>query len=60
MPALLMRLCQHRRPADALAAHLMACVECGTCGYVCPSHIPLVQYIRSGKTQARALQTKQN
>lgn len=58
MPALLMRLCQHRRAEEAEAAHVMACVECGTCGYVCPSNIPLVQYIRSGKTQLRVLQMK--
>jgi electron transport complex protein RnfC len=32
---------------------LMACVECGCCSYVCPSHIPLVQYLRSGKARVR-------
>ena len=25
------------------------CVECGSCSYVCPAKIPLVQYIRQGK-----------
>ncbi len=60
MPALLMRLCQYRRVQEALDNHLMACVECGTCSYVCPSQIHLVQYMRSGKVQARALQTKKN
>jgi len=32
---------------------LMACVECGCCSYVCPAHIPLVQYLRSGKALLR-------
>lgn len=29
--------------------HLMDCFECGACSYVCPSHIPLVQYFRIAK-----------
>ncbi len=28
---------------------LLACIECGCCAYVCPSKIPLVQYIKTGK-----------
>lgn len=33
---------------------LMACVECGCCSFVCPSQIPLVQYLRAGKEMTRA------
>lgn len=29
--------------------HLFDCFECGSCSYVCPSHIPLVQYFRVAK-----------
>ncbi|MBN1765772.1 MAG: electron transport complex subunit RsxC [Sedimentisphaerales bacterium] len=32
---------------------MMACIECGCCTYICPAQIPLVQYIRSGKTMLR-------
>ena len=32
---------------------LSACIECGTCSYVCPSHIPLLDYIRQGKIDVR-------
>ena len=35
--------------------HLMDCFECGACSYVCPSHIPLVQYFRLAKKMARKL-----
>ena len=34
---------------------LEACVECGCCGYICPSRIPLVQYMRSGKAALRKI-----
>ena len=33
----------------AEAHHLEDCIECGACAYVCPSHIPLVQYYRFAK-----------
>jgi electron transport complex protein RnfC len=33
--------------------HLMDCFECGSCSYVCPSHIPLVQYFRLAKKMVR-------
>jgi electron transport complex protein RnfC len=35
--------------------HLMDCFECGACSYVCPSHIPLVQYYRLSKKMVRKL-----
>ena len=28
---------------------LKDCIECGICAYVCPSHIPLIQYFRQEK-----------
>ena len=31
--------------------HLFSCIECGCCSYVCPSHIPLVQYYRYAKNE---------
>jgi len=35
--------------------NLMDCFECGACSYVCPSHIPLVQYFRLAKKMLRKL-----
>jgi len=35
--------------------HLMDCFECGACSYVCPSHIPLVQYFRLAKKMVRKI-----
>ena len=32
----------------------MDCIGCGSCAYVCPAHIPLVQYYRYAKTESWA------
>lgn len=32
---------------------LSACIECGCCDFVCPSHIPLVDWFRFGKGELR-------
>ena len=39
---------------------LTACIECGCCDFVCPSHIPLVQWFLYGKGQLRqrAIETR--
>lgn len=37
--------------------HLNDCFECGSCSYVCPSGIPLVQYFRIAKAVNRERQT---
>ncbi len=39
---------------DELEAHqLMNCFECASCSFVCPSRIPLVQWMRMGKGMLR-------
>ncbi len=38
---------------QALEAGLMDCVECGSCSFMCPAHIPLVQGFRGGKKVIR-------
>jgi len=48
---LLARAGEHARMADE--HHLMDCFECGSCSYVCPSHIPLVQQFRAAKGAVR-------
>ena len=45
---------QSREFGKAQASSLFDCIECGTCSYVCPSHIPLVQYFQFAKSEIRA------
>ncbi len=48
-PARLYKLVAHGRSGDAVDHGLYDCTECGGCGYVCPSRIPLVDGLRDGK-----------
>lgn len=52
-PTRLFKAVDHFEYAEAVADGLMDCRECGSCGYVCPARIPLVQGIRVGKLMAR-------
>ena len=55
LPTTIAHAIKARDVEKALDNHLMACIECGCCTYVCPAQIPLVQYIRAGKTKARTM-----
>ncbi len=35
--------------------HVDDCMECGACSFICPSRIPLVHYIKSGKEALRKI-----
>jgi electron transport complex protein RnfC len=51
---LLARSSQYERMTGEF--HLMDCFECGSCSYVCPAHIPLVQRFRAAKAMVRKQQ----
>lgn len=48
-PTTLMKATQRRDWRKAQDYDVTSCIECGSCSYVCPSFIPLVQYIRLAK-----------
>ena len=33
--------------------HIMDCIECGTCSFICPARIPLLDYCKLGKMEIR-------
>ena len=45
-PYQMMNLSIAKRFEDITKLHVMSCLECGSCSYVCPSHRPLLDYIR--------------
>jgi electron transport complex protein RnfC len=37
------------------SGHVMDCIECGSCQFTCPAHLPLLDYIRLGKAKVGAM-----
>lgn len=63
-PYLISKLSKMGRFDDLEATHVTDCIECGSCSYTCPSMLPLLDYIRLGKTETlkriRARKTQNN
>lgn len=57
-PSRLGGLAKARLYEDMLDYHVMDCIECGSCSYVCPSNIPLVQRFRVAKGLLREKQAR--
>jgi electron transport complex protein RnfC len=55
-PTRLAQLSRAERVDELEEYHLTSCFECASCSFVCPSHIPLVQWIRVGKGLLRSKQ----
>jgi len=51
LPTTLVRLIKGEKWDSSKEYNINECIECGCCSYVCPSKIPLVQYIKLGKLQ---------
>lgn len=54
-PTFLASFAKRRDFGRCMEYSILSCDECGCCGYVCPSKIPLVQLIKYGKTEAMRL-----
>jgi electron transport complex protein RnfC len=52
-PTFIFKMVDHLDYDGASEIGMADCRECGSCGYVCPAHIPLVQGIKLGKKMAR-------
>jgi electron transport complex protein RnfC len=58
-PSLLGSLARAGLHEQMLNLHLMDCMECGSCSYVCPSNIPLVQRFRVAKALLREQEARE-
>jgi electron transport complex protein RnfC len=52
-PTRLAQLARSEHLDELESHHLMNCFECAACSFVCPSRIPLVQWMRIGKAMLR-------
>jgi len=57
-PSMYARLAKARMFEEMKKANVMECVECGSCTYACPSGIPIVQLIRTAKSNLRGKRGK--
>ncbi len=57
-PTTLFKSIDHGEYAEASEMGLMDCKECGSCGFVCPARIPLIQGMRLGKRMLRKKKVK--
>lgn len=48
-----------RRWDETMALNVLDCIECGSCNYICPARLPLVQSFRTAKAAIRAEQAKE-
>lgn len=49
-PYLLSKVSEQRDWDAAEQEDIVSCIECGSCQFTCPSHRPLLDYIRLGKS----------
>ncbi|MBT8399635.1 MAG: electron transport complex subunit RsxC [Rhodothermia bacterium] len=59
-PSRLGSLAKARLYDDMMDWHIMDCMECGSCSYVCPSNIPLVQRFRVAKALLREQKARES
>lgn len=52
-PSRLAALARHDEVEGLSSLHVLDCCECASCSFVCPSNIPLVQWMRVGKAMVR-------
>ncbi len=57
-PTTLFKFIDHGEYDEAEQIGLMDCKECGSCGFICPARIPLIQGMRLGKKMLRKKKVK--
>lgn len=54
-PYLLSRLAQKQMWSELEAEKTVDCIECGSCAYTCPARVPLLDWIRLGKSEVNKI-----
>lgn len=54
LPATISQAVENKRFDWAEELNVMACIECGSCSYICPAHRPLNQHFKRAKIEIQA------
>lgn len=58
MPTEIYKLVKNKKFLASKEYGVLDCIECGCCAYACPSKIPLVHYLKYGKSEVWRLSNK--
>jgi electron transport complex protein RnfC len=58
-PTILGTLVEYNRTESAMQKHILDCIECGSCSYICPTKRNLVHLIKLGKMNALEFKKKE-
>ncbi|MFA5688802.1 MAG: electron transport complex subunit RsxC [Kiritimatiellales bacterium] len=60
LPATISQAVENERFDIAEKLNVMACIECGSCSYICPAHRPLNQHFKRAKAEIIAARRKKS
>ncbi|MBC8312892.1 MAG: electron transport complex subunit RsxC [Candidatus Cloacimonetes bacterium] len=58
-PTFIVENVKNQNYEEAKKVNILDCMECGSCSFVCPSHIQLIQWIKLGKLEVGKLKKKE-
>lgn len=59
MPFEIARRARNNDFSQLMQLHARDCIECGSCAYICPARIPLLDYCKISKAEAKKILKKQ-
>lgn len=59
MPFEIARYARNNDFSQIMRLHARDCIECGSCAYICPARIPLLDYCKMSKAEAKKILKKQ-
>ena len=59
MPFAIARYARNNDFSQIMPLHARDCIECGSCAYTCPARIPLLDYCKISKAEAKKILKKQ-
>jgi electron transport complex protein RnfC len=46
-------MAKNKKYQELKSYYIKDCIECGSCSYICPANIPILDYIKLGKEKIK-------